>query len=84
MGDELQMIKSYYPVATNVCIIIYDVIYDIEDKIKFSWNICDKVKKTRYPKIRYEKEGRSYFKSYNRKIYLDECMRADHQFNFNL
>ena len=78
MGDELQMIKSYYPVATNVCIIIYDVIYDIEDKIKFSWDFCGRVQKTRYSKIRYEKEGRSYFKSYNRKIYLDECMRADH------
>ena len=76
MGDELQMIKFYYPVATNVCIIIYDVIYDIDDKIKFSWNICGKAKKTRYSKIQYEKEGRSYFKSYNRKIYLDECIRA--------
>ena len=68
------MIKYYYPVATNVSIIIYDIIYDIEAKIKFSWNICDKVKKTRYSKVRYE-NGRSYFKSYNRKIYLDECMR---------
>lgn len=72
------MIKSYYPVTANVCIIIYDVIYDIDDKIKFSWDICGKVKKTRYSKIQYDKEGRSYFKSYNLKIYLDECMRADH------
>ena len=72
------MIKSYYPVTADVCIIIYDVIYDIDDKIKFSWNICGKVKKIRYSKIRYEKEGRSYFKSYNLKIYLDECMCAGH------
>ena len=72
------MIKSYYPVTANVCIIICDVIYDIDDKIKFSWSICGKVKKTRYSKIRYEKEGRSYFKSYNFKIYLDECIRAGH------
>ena len=50
----------------------------IEDKIKFSWNICGKVQKTRYSKIQYEKEGRSYFKSYNLKIYLDRCMRAGH------
>ena len=71
-------IKAYYPVTTNIHIIIYDVIYDIDDKIKFSWNICGKVQKTRYSKIQYDKEGRSYFKSYNRKIYLDECMRADH------
>ena len=42
------------------------------------WNICDKVKKTRYSKIRQEKEGHSYFKSYNYRIYLDECMRAGH------
>ena len=69
------MIKFYYPVTENVCIIIYDVIYDIDDKIKFSWDICGKVEKTRYSKIRYEKE-RSYFVSHNRKIYLDECMHA--------
>ena len=70
-------IKAYYSVTTNIYIIIYDVIYDIEDKIKFSWNICGKVQKTRYSKIRHEKEGRSYFKSYNLKIYLDECIRAN-------
>ena len=29
-------IKAYYSVTTNIHIIIYDVIYDIEDKIKFS------------------------------------------------
>ncbi len=71
-------IKAYYPVNAGIEIVIYDVIYDIEDKIKFSWNIQGKVKKTRYSKIRYEKEGRSYFKSYNLKIYLDEVIRANH------
>ena len=70
-------IKAYYPVTTNIHIIIYDVIYDIEDKIKFSWNICGKVRKARYSKIQYDKKGRSYFKSYNLKIYLDECIRAN-------
>ena len=72
------MTKFYYPVTTNIHIIIYDVIYCIDDKIKFSWNICGKVKKTRYSKIRHEKDGRSYFKSYNLKIYLDECVRNDY------
>ena len=71
------MIKFYYPVTIDTLIVIYDAIYDIEDKIKFSWNICGKVQKTRYSKIRHEKEGRSYFKTYNLKIYLDECMCAD-------
>lgn len=71
-------IKAYYPVNASIKIVIYDVIYDIEDKIKFSWDICGKVKKARYSKIRHEKEGRSYFKSYNHKTYLDECMRANH------
>ena len=70
-------IKAYYSVTTNIHIIIYDVIYDIDDKIKFSWNICGKVRKARCSKIRHEKEGRSYFKSYNLKIYLDECIRAN-------
>ena len=72
------MIKFYYPVTIDTLIVIYDAIYDIEDKIKFSWNVCGKVKKTRYSKIQYEKDGRSYFKSYNLKIYLDECIRAGH------
>ena len=72
------MLKSYYPVTADVLVVIYDVIYDIDDKIKFSWDVCGKVKKTRYSKIQYDKEGRSYFKSYNLKIYLDECMRAGH------
>ena len=71
-------IKAYYPVTIDTLIVIYDAIYDIEDKIKFSWNVCGKVKKTRYSKIQYEKDGRSYFKSYNLKIYLDECIRAGH------
>ena len=72
------MIKFYCPVTIDTLIVIYDAIYDIEDKIKFSWNVCGKVKKTRYSKIQYEKDGRSYFKSYNLKIYLDECIRAGH------
>lgn len=71
------MIMAYYPITTDVCVIIYDVIYDIDDKIKFAWIVCDEVKKTRYSKIRYDKEGRSYFKSCNRKIYLDSCARVD-------
>ena len=53
------MTRFYYPVTADVCIIIYDVIYDIEDKIKFSWNICRKVKKRRYSKIQHDKAGRS-------------------------
>lgn len=71
------MIMAYYPITTDVCIIIYDVIYDIDDKIKFAWDVCGEVKKTRYSKIRQEKDGRNYFKSCNRKIYLDECVRID-------
>ena len=37
------MIKFYHPVTAEAIVVIYDVIYDIEDKIKFSWNICGKV-----------------------------------------
>lgn len=71
------MIKAYYPLSADVCIIIYDVIYDIDDKIKFAWIVCDKIEKTRYSKIRNDKDGRCYFKSGNRKIYLDTCVRID-------
>ena len=68
------MTKFYYPVTTNVHIIIYDVIYGIDDKVKFTWSFCGNTRKTRYSKIQHDKAGRSYFKSCNRKIYLDECI----------
>ena len=68
-------VVAYYPVATNVVVVIYDIVYGIDDKIKFAWNIGEKVKKLSYSKIRNDKEGRSYFNSYNHKIYLDECLR---------
>ena len=69
-------VKGYYPVTMGSSIVIYDVVHDIDDKIKFAWNICGKVKKVHYSKVRYEKEGRSYFKTYNKKIYIDECLQA--------
>lgn len=74
--DKLET-KGYYPVTANIVIVIYDVIYDIDDKVKFAWDVCGKKKKPCYSKIRVDKEGRMYFNSYNHKIYLDECMRVD-------
>ena len=71
-------VKAYYPVTMDINIVIYDVIYGIDDKIKFSWNVCGKVKKIRYSKVQDDKDGRSYFKTYNKKIYVDECLRADY------
>ena len=71
-------VKAYYPVTMDINIVIYDVIYGIDDKIKFAWNVCGKVKKPCYSKIRVDKEGRMYFNSYNKKIYVDECLRADY------
>ena len=71
-------VKAYYPVTMDINIVIYDVIYGIDDKIKFSCNVCGKVKKIRYSKVQDDKDGRSYFKTYNHKIYVDECLRADY------
>lgn len=65
---------AYYPMGIDVVVNIYEVIHDADDKIKFAWDICGKVKKPCYSKIRNDKEGRSYFNSYNHKIYLDECL----------
>lgn len=80
--EELKMnqleIKGYYPVTMNIVIVVYDVIYDIDDKVKFAWNICGKVKKPCYSKIRVDKEGRMYFNTYRLKIYLDKCMRVNY------
>lgn len=45
-------IKAYYPVNAGIKIVIYDVIHDIDDKVKFAWIICGKLRKTRYSKIR--------------------------------
>ena len=68
----MNKVIGYYPLTLEVNI----VIYGIDDKIRFSWNIYGKVKKTRYSKVRYEKE-RAYFNTCNHKIYLDECMRVE-------
>lgn len=70
-------IKAYYPVNADIKIVVYDVIHDIDDKIKFAWIICGKWRKTRYSKVRYGKEGRSYFKTHDIKIYLDECVHTE-------
>lgn len=71
-------VKACYPVTVNIDIVIYDVVYGIDDRVKFAWDVCGKVKKPYYSKIRVDREGRMYFKTYNHKIYLDECMRVNY------
>ncbi|BAL85115.1 hypothetical protein SELR_pSRC300420 (plasmid) [Selenomonas ruminantium subsp. lactilytica TAM6421] len=56
---------------------IHSVIYDIDDKICFSYWIegQDKARKAT-SKIRYTAAGRAYFMSRNHRQYLDEFMRV--------
>ena len=75
--DKLE-VKAYYSVTMDINIVIYDIINDIDSKVKFAWNVGGKVQKPYYSKIRVDKEGRGYFKTYNHKIYLGECFRADY------
>ena len=75
--EELEMIIAIYSVSADVGIEIINIIYDIDDKIQFTWNVCGIRKKQRCSKIRYDADGKAYFNSCGRKIYLDECIRVD-------
>lgn len=75
--DKLE-VKACYPVTVDIGIVIYDVVYGIDDRVKFAWDVCGKVKRPCYSKIRVDKEGRMYFNTFKHKIYLDGCMRVNY------
>lgn len=58
-------------------IAIYDIEYDIDDKVKFRWEFGDDNQKMNTAKIKSTKSGRQYFMSRGNRYYLDEFMRTD-------
>lgn len=57
-------------VANNVSVHVLEIEHGIEDKVKFNWNGG----RTCTAKIRYEADGKSYFKSGQHKLYFHEAV----------
>ena len=53
-------------------IAIFDIVYGIEDKVKFAYHNGEKFSKLTTSIIRYDKEGQHYFNSGRQKYYLNE------------
>lgn len=58
-------------------IAIFDVIYGIEDKVKFAYHNGEKYSKVTTSIIRTDKEGNHYFNSGRRKYYLNEFIKSE-------
>lgn len=68
-----EKIIATYGVCNIGGIAIYNIIFDIDDKVCFRHIYGDKHYKKTYAKIRYD-EDRAYFNTHGMKVYLDECM----------
>ena len=55
---------------------IINIEYDVNDSVVFRWNHGGELSRLHKSRIRYNKDGRAYFRTYNLKIALDECVRA--------
>lgn len=55
--------------------LIHEIEYDFDDYVIFSDYYGNKEGKVRKSKIRYDKEGNSYFISRKRKLYLDNFLK---------
>ena len=58
-------------------IVIFNIIYGIEDKVKFSYHNGEKYGRLSTSIIRYDEEGQSYFNSGRQKYYLNEFIFTD-------
>ena len=58
-------------------IAIFNIIHDIEDKIKFAWCNGDKFGRTSTAKIRYNEEGSPFFISGKKRYYLNEFIKSE-------
>lgn len=58
-------------------IAIFDIIHDIEDRIKFAWCNGDKFGRTSIAKIRYNAKGEPYFISCKKRYYLNEFIKTE-------
>lgn len=75
------MAIATYAICNCFGLIIEDIEYGIDDVIKFRYVIPNAEIEPTYgklirSKVRYEDDGRAYFMTCKRKVYLDECMRT--------
>ena len=72
--NKKREVIGYYTISNNCSINIYEIVDGINIYIKWRLNNL----KINTSKIRSELESeRDYFIAYGRKIYIDECMRAN-------
>ena len=57
-------------------IAIFDIVYGIEDKVKFAYHNGEKFSKLTTSVIRYDKEGQPYFNSGKCKYYLHDFIKV--------
>ena len=55
---------------------IYNIIYGINEKVVWKHTTEEKSKKPHISNIYTTIKGRNYFKAFNRRIFLDECLRV--------
>ena len=58
-------------------IAILDLIYGINDKVKFAYVTCDDVGRTSTSRIRTDEEGQHYFNSGKCKYYLNDFIKVN-------
>lgn len=78
----MEKIVNNKPIAVmNICntcsIVIFDIIYDINDYIISAFSDGENYSHKRKTRIFYDNNDRSYFVRYGVKYYLDEFMRID-------
>ena len=69
---------AYYTLTAFNAVEILGIDYT-DDTVIFRWNNSGKYTKRKKAKIRYTypgENGKAYFKTYNLKICLDECLRT--------
>lgn len=66
---------AVYTISNVFAINIYEIIYDIEDKVCYTWVNGEKESKKCYAIIRHDNEGRAYFNEKHH-FYLDECIKV--------
>ena len=77
----MEKIVNNKPIAVmgicNTCsIVIFDIIYDINDYIISAFSDGENYKHKRKTKIFYDNNDRNYFVRYGIKYYLDEFIRV--------
>ncbi len=65
-------------ISNCACIIVEEILHDIDDFVCFRYSVVDAEKPTRISKskVRYSADGRTYFVSGRQRYFLDEAIRV--------